>query len=269
MPKIQAGAIQLHYDTFGDGEPLLLIMGFGMPGVAWMPVLPLLSGFNSIYYDNRGVGNSDRPEGAYTIHGMADDASALLNALGIAKAKVYGISMGGMMAQELVLRHPEQVVKLVLGCSSAGGAIAKMAPFDVLEKLISGVKRMASAPAEALDTLIALLYPPEFVAAHPEIKGLMLAGLAMVPATPPETADRTVAGLLQFNAYDLLPQVKCPVLIVHGEKDVVIPPENAVIIKSQIPQAEVVMIPNAGHGYWVSDPVAIHQKIVAWLKSGA
>jgi 3-oxoadipate enol-lactonase len=70
MPKINAGSINLNYDTFGDGEPLLLIMGFGMPGIAWLPSLPMLPGFKCIYFDNRGTGLSDKPEGTYTVEQM-------------------------------------------------------------------------------------------------------------------------------------------------------------------------------------------------------
>jgi len=120
MPKIQAGAIGISYETYGDGEPLLLIMGFGAPGAAWLPILPLLPGFKCVYFDNRGTGNSDQPADNYTIPQMAEDASNLLKALGIDRAKVFGVSMGGMIAQELTLRHPEQVERLVLGCTTPG-----------------------------------------------------------------------------------------------------------------------------------------------------
>ncbi|MBF6568685.1 MAG: alpha/beta hydrolase [Candidatus Binataceae bacterium] len=267
MPKIKAGNINLSYQTFGSGDPLLLIMGFGMPGIAWTPALPFLSSFKCIYYDNRGTGNSDRPEGAYTINAMAEDAAALLDALEIPKARVYGISMGGMIAQELALRYPNRVEKLVLGCTAAGGSSAKMAPLEVLEKLIASVKLMASKPEEALEVLVPLLYPAEFIEKHPEIKPLMLAGLKMAPPTPPETADRTIAGLIQFNTHDRLPQIKCPVLIVHGDKDLLIPPVNADIMKARLPQAELMTIADAGHGYWAADPIGIHQKISNWLKT--
>ena len=116
MPLIKAGNINLNYETYGDGEPLLLIMGFGMSGAAWIPALPFLNGFKCIYFDNRGTGLSDKPEGIYTVEAMADDASSLMRALGIEKAKVFGVSMGGMIAQELTLRHPEQVAR---SCSVA------------------------------------------------------------------------------------------------------------------------------------------------------
>ena len=87
MPLIKAGNINLNYDTFGEGEPLLLIMGFGMPGAAWIPSLPFFSGFKCIYFDNRGTGLSDKPDGIYTVETMADDASNLLKALGHRKGE--------------------------------------------------------------------------------------------------------------------------------------------------------------------------------------
>ncbi len=266
MPIIKAGNINLSYETYGDGEPLLLIMGFGMSGAGWIPSLPFLSGFKCIYFDNRGTGLSDKPEGIYTVEGMADDASNLMRALGIAKAKVFGVSMGGMIAQELTLRHPQQVAKVVLGCTMAGGPTTKMAAPEILDKLITGSKIMATDPEKGFDILMPLLMPAEFTAAHPEIKAMMVAGAKMMPPTPPETADRAMLGVAQFNAYDRLPQIKCPVLIVHGDKDVLVLPENAKLIKSRIPQAELYMIAGAGHAFQVTDPVGSFQKIVDWLK---
>ncbi len=267
MPKIKAGSIDIHYETFGDGDPLLLIMGFGMPGAAWIPMLPLMPGFRCIYFDNRGTGESDKPEGIYTIPDMADDASSLLTGLGIARANVYGMSMGGMIAQELALSHPEQVSKLVLGCTTAGGPTAKMPASEVMELFADAFRMMASNLEGAVDIIMPLLYPNEFIAAHPELKQMLTMGLSVVPPTPAATGARALAGVMEFNAYDRLPSIKCPVLIIHGERDILVPPENAAIIKSRLPQAEVMMVPGAGHGYPAADPVGIHQRIVKWLKS--
>jgi len=267
MPLVKAGNINLNYDTYGDGEPLLLIMGFGMSGAGWIPSLPFFNGFKSIYFDNRGTGLSDKPDGIYTVEGMADDASNLLRALGIAKAKVFGVSMGGMIAQELTLRHPEQVSKVVLGCTMSGGPTAKMASPEILERLMTANKMMATDTDKGFDILLPATTPPEFVAEHPEIKQMMVAGAKMLPPTPPETADRAMAGIQQFNAYDRLGQIKCPVLIVHGDKDVLVLPENANLIKSKIPQAELYIIPGAGHAFQAADPVGIHLKIVDWLRN--
>ena len=175
--------------------------------------------------------------------------------------------MGGMIAQELTLRHPEQVAKVVLGCTMAGGPTTKMAAPEILDKLITGSKIMATDPEKGFDILMPLLMPAEFTAAHPEIKAIMVAGAKMMPPTPAQTADRAMAGIAQFNAYDRLAQIKCPVLIVHGDKDVLVLPENANVIKSRIPQAELYLIAGAGHAFQLVDPVGIHQKIVAWLRN--
>jgi len=267
MPRIAAGDIQINYESYGQGEPLLLIMGFGLPGIAWLPVLPFLPGFRCIYFDNRGTGNSDKTENPYTIAEMADDASNLLMALGISEAKVYGISMGGMIAQELVLRHPEQVERVVLGCTMAGGPAAIRASEKVYQKLNEAFLTMPVNPEQALDTIMPLLFPLEFIVKHPELKPMMLAGFKMAPPTPPESIERTMAGIAGFDAYERLPQIKCPVMIVHGEKDILVPPENASLIKSRIPHAETFMIPDAGHSYGAIDPAGIHQRIVSWLRS--
>jgi pimeloyl-ACP methyl ester carboxylesterase len=266
MPRIKAGSISINYEIAGKGEPLLLIMGFMSPGAAWLPALPMLGMFQCVYFDNRGTGLTDKPEGIYTIEQMADDAGNLLKALNMPKAKVYGVSMGGMIAQELVLRHPDQVEKVVLGCTMPGGPNSKMPSPEIGQKLMESTKMMALDPDKSLDAIISLCFPRDFVRTHPEIKALLMEEKSVAPATPPETADRTMPGLMTFNAYDRLSEIKCPVLIVHGDQDMLIPVENANIIKERIPQAELFIIPGAGHMFWFIDPAGIHQRIVEFLK---
>jgi 3-oxoadipate enol-lactonase len=267
MPKIQAGEIGISYETYGDGEPLLLIMGFGAPGAAWLPILPLLPGFKCIYFDNRGIGNSDQPTDGYTIPQMAEDANNLLNALGIAKTKVFGVSMGGMIAQELTLRHPEKVEKLVLGCTTPGGPNALRPPDALVDQLIQALDLVASGDLDsALDLIMPLLFPEDFIAEHPELRQFMAAGLKMGPPPARATLERTRAGAFDFDAYDRLSQIVCPVLIVHGDKDVLTLPENAELMRRRLPQAELMMIPNAGHSFAAPDPGCIYQRITQWLK---
>ena len=167
-------------------------------------MIPFLPGFQCIYFDNRGTGLSDKPAGPYSISDMAEDASALMRGIGLERARVYGISMGGMIAQELALRHPEQVAKLVLGCTTPGGPDAVRGSDEALQGLVAASKLMATDPDAGIEQLLPLLFTPEFVVAHPEIKQLMRLGLQMAPPTPPETADKLMAGLMAFNAYDRL-----------------------------------------------------------------
>jgi 3-oxoadipate enol-lactonase len=269
MPRIKAGSININYEIAGEGEPLLLIMGFMAPGAAWLPSLPMLSMFQCIYFDNRGTGLTDKPEGVYTIEQMADDASNLLKALNVPKAKVFGVSMGGQIAQELALRHPEQVEKLVLGCTWPGGPNSKMGSPETMQKLVEGAKMMAVDPDKGVDIILSLNYPEKFLRTHPQTKMLMMEQRSIVPPAPPETADRTARGAMSFNAYDRLPQIKCPVLIVHGDQDMLMPVENANILNSRIPQSELYIIPGAGHMFMEIDPVGFHQHIVGFLKKPA
>ena len=267
MPQITSNGVNINYEMAGQGDPLLLIMGFAMPGAAWLPMLPFLPGFQSIYFDNRGTGLSDKPAGTYTVAAMADDASNLIRSLGFERVRVYGISMGGMIAQELALRHPEQVGMMVLGCTTPGGAQSERASEDVLQSLVTGSKLMAQDPDAGIEMVLPLLYPPEFIAAHPELKHFMRMGMTLAPPTPPETADKLAAGLAEFDTCDRLHEIQCPVMVVHGGKDVVIPPRNAALITDRVRDSELFMIPEAGHNYPAADPVRIHQRITSWLRN--
>src|ERR1041384_755350 len=118
MSTARVGSVELYWEEHGSGDPLLLIMGLAADSRAWMFQIPdFAARYRTIAFDNRGVGRSSKPAGPYTIHEMADDAAGLLDALSIDRAHVVGVSMGGMIAQELVLRAPEKVRGLVLGCT--------------------------------------------------------------------------------------------------------------------------------------------------------
>ena len=164
MPMAQLGALTLHYQVQGEGEPLLLIMGYRGSGFMWGEAfLALLAHhFRVITFDNRGTGLSDKPDTAYTIGMMADDAAALLTVLGIAQAYVFGVSMGGMIAQELALRYPRRVKRLILGCTSCGGPQAIVAAPEILRQFLTtpGVPRAEACSASGASFSAPRLSPP-------------------------------------------------------------------------------------------------------------
>src|SRR5258708_33560229 len=141
MPTVRAGEIELDYERSGTGPPLLAIMGMSGTALHWgEPFLgPLREDFEVIVYDHRGVGASSPLRGATSIVEMAQDAAALLDALAIDSAHVLGISMGGMIAQELALAHPERVRTLTLGCTYCGGPGSSLAPQATIDKLSAGM----------------------------------------------------------------------------------------------------------------------------------
>src|SRR5580658_704319 len=136
MPFVESQGTKIYWDEQGDGAPLLLIMGLGYSSALWHRTRPLLSQrYRTIAFDNRGVGLSDVPPGPYSIAAMASDAAAVLDAAGIARAHVFGISMGGMIAQEFALQYPTRTRSLILGCTSSGGPSAVRAESKVIDIL--------------------------------------------------------------------------------------------------------------------------------------
>ena len=185
MPIARVGDINLEHYIEGEGPPLLMIMGFAGQASSWgRPVVEALADhFTTIRFSNRGTGQSDKPEAPFTIRQMADDAIALLDALGYGRVRVFGISMGGMIAQELVLAHPERVHGLVLGCTTAGGATNETATPETLQALLP-------APGMTREEMVRKAWPaicaPAFIESGREfLEGMMAAGF-----------DREVQGAL-------------------------------------------------------------------------
>src|ERR1700726_4478678 len=134
MPFVENQGAKIYWDEQGKGEPVLLIMGLAYPSQMWYRTRPLLAlRYRTLAFDNRGIGRSDIPPGPYPIALMASDAAAVLEAAGIESAHVFGVSMGGMIAQEFALQYPKRVLSLILGCTTASGPHAVQAKPAVLQ----------------------------------------------------------------------------------------------------------------------------------------
>ncbi|MBC8443896.1 MAG: alpha/beta fold hydrolase, partial [Deltaproteobacteria bacterium] len=135
MPTLTANNCQLYYDIHGDGDPLVLIMGLRRNVEWWYRQIPSLSEhFRVIVFDNRGAGRSDKPNMEYSIRLFAEDTAALMAVLDIPDASILGVSMGGYIAQELAINHPDRVRKMILGCTSCGGGRALLMSPERLQK---------------------------------------------------------------------------------------------------------------------------------------
>ncbi len=248
MPKVKVNGIQLYHEVHGQGEPLVLIMGLGASTLGWNMQIPTLSReFQVIAFDNRGSGRSDKPATPYTIRLFADDTADLMDALGIASTHVYGQSMGGLIAQELALSYPERVRTLVLGSTTCGGQQAVPALPEHLT-LMAALNTLSVE--EAAEKGLPLMYSEEFIARKRQ--ELIARALAEAELRPPLDAFvRQVQATVRHEAYDRLPQICCPTLIISGADDKVVPAENSRILAERIPNAELVVLPKAGHGYLV------------------
>jgi len=248
MPTVKANDINIYYEIHGDGEPLLMIQGYGQYSGHWTTLIPPFSKeYRVIIFDNRGTGRSDKPEIPYTMKMMAADAKGLLDALGIDRAHVFGISMGGMIAQEFALNYPERVISLILGCTECGGPKTVIPSKEALEFLFS--PEIAKLPvAERARQTAPWLWSKEFIDKHPEAVDMYVAITLKYP-TPPHGFSGHAQAIAGHDTYERLPQIKAPTLVIAGDADRLIPPDNSKIIASRIPGAELVIIPNAGHGF--------------------
>ncbi len=248
MPTARIGDITIHYDTRGQGEPLLLIMGYRGSGFMWgEEFITLLSrDFQVISFDNRGTGLSDKPDTLYTIPMMADDAAGLLRHLDVRQAHVFGVSMGGMIAQELALRHPQMVRRLVLGCTSCGGPQAFLASLEVLAKLIHPPDL---SHEEAVRRQWTVMFSPWFLQTQ-EACLAMLTQRALLHPAPPHTGLQHLMAVQRFNTYGRLGLITAPTLVVTGADDIIVPPANSILLAARIRGASLEIMKNTGHGFF-------------------
>jgi len=246
MPMKKVGDINMYYEIHGDGEPLLLLMGLGGgSSMWWQQVTAFSHSYRVVTFDSRGVGRTDKPDAAYTMEMLVYDALGLLSSLGMASAHVYGLSMGGMIAQELALRHPNSVVSLVLGATSCGGVHSLPAPQEVINELLN---ILSLPPQEAARVSAALTFSDSFVDNHPNlIHEWMMKGAASPPSR--QGFKKQAEAIASFDTYDRLPQIRIPTLVIAGTLDKILPAENSRILASRIPNAELVLLEGAGHGY--------------------
>lgn len=247
MPKIKVGDINIYYELHGDGFPLIMIMGLGANIDWWDPRLihELSRKFKLVLFDNRGAGRTDVSDKQYSIKLFAEDTAGLMDALRIPKAHVLGISMGGMIAQELVLNYPEKVEKLVLCATFCGGAHAIHPSPEIISAL--AVDRSMLSPEEVARITIPLIFTEEFIKNNSEFIELTVQQMVKAPISN-EAFMRQLNAITEFDTYDRLPLIKKPTLILHGKKDILVPPENAFIMAKAIPNAKLVYFENSAHG---------------------
>jgi pimeloyl-ACP methyl ester carboxylesterase len=259
MAFVENQGVKIYWDEQGQGEPVLLIMGLAYPSQMWYRTRPLLaSRYRTLALDNRGIGQSDVPPGPYPIALMASDAAAVLDAAGIESAHVFGVSMGGMIAQEFALQHPKRVLSLILGCTAAGGPTAVRAEPEAIQMLMN---REKMSPEQAAEASVPFIYDPQTA------RELIDEDIAIRRPWFPSPAGYAaqLQGIFGWEAYSRLGQIVAPTLVIHGESDRLIPLGNANLIAERIPGAKLVMIPHASHLFFSDQPEVAHGAIMNFL----
>lgn len=249
MPKERIGDVSLYYEIHGNGDPLLMIMGLGASSVSWGDdlVRELSRSFRTIIFDNRGTGQSDKPNIPYTLEMFANDAAGLLDALAIDRAHVIGVSMGGMIAQEMALRHGPRLQTLTLGCTTAGGRNSVPPPPESMKLLTA--PREGLSDADLIRRSWPLSYTQSYIQDHRDELESMIDRILENP-TPPFAYMRQLQATYSLKTYDRLPKIVTPTLVVAGANDVLIPARNSEIIAERIPNAQLTLIPDVGHAFF-------------------
>lgn len=252
MPKAAVKGTQLHYERAGSGEPLLLIQGMSGTHVSWGEPFKgaLEESFDVVAFDNRGIGLSDRISEPFTIAEMAADTAALLDQLGWESAHVVGISMGGMIAQELALAHPDRLRSLALGCTYCGGPGSQLMPQENAEKLLaafaSGDRDQAIRAGYEVNLSPAFRADENTFAAFNEMA-------TSVPAAR-DVIQLQLQAIIGHDTSGRLGEVATPTMIVHGTVDGVLPYANGEQISGLMPAARFETFEEVGHMFWWERP---------------
>jgi pimeloyl-ACP methyl ester carboxylesterase len=263
MPRVRVGDVELYYVEHGAGEPLVLIMGFGGDHIAWGFQIPAFvsAGYRVVAFDNRGVGQSDTPEVPYTTRVMAEDTVGLMDALGIGRAHVLGVSMGGMIAQELALGFADRVRSLQLHCTYAR-------PDRYMQALSRAWRsiRTSLSHEESLRAIALWLFTPATVNERPEFVELLIQNALANPYPQSLTGFlRQGDAVAAHDAWERLPLVRCPTLVTVADDDILVPPRFSRELAARIPGAELHTLPGAGHAYFWERPEAFNHLCLEFL----
>ncbi len=259
VPNIDIAGTDLYYERRGEGEPLLLIQGLGGNSLHWGEDFlgGLGDGFELILLDNRGAGRSGPLEGEHTIADLASDALGLLDALEIDSAHVVGISMGGMVAQEIVLAAPERVRTLTLGCTFPGGPEATMTDMAVVgmlaEAVLSGDEERTLRVG--YDVMIAAEYGKQEGAYE------LYAELARQYRAPVAVLMAQLSAIMGHDTSERLGEIAAPTLVIHGTEDRLMDVANGELIAKLIPGARLELLEGSGHMFFWEQPARSAQLV--------
>ncbi len=283
--KIEVNDINIYYEIHGEGEPLLLIEGLGYSNWMWFKQVPAISrAYKVIGFDNRGVGNTDKPDSEYTIETMADDTAGLLKALGVDSAHVLGVSMGGFIAQELALNYPDMIKSLILVSTSLGGKDSMpkgsnlwnsfiklwgLMP-DVLEFSGKGsspipLNPFGLTPEKKIRYGLSLAFTPEYFKNHPEEIDRIVEWRLSNPQPPYAWKRQLIAGM-NFDAAQRAEQINVPTLVVTGSEDRVIPPERSIRLAEEIPNSRFITLEGTGHLLFIERAEEFNEIVLGFLQ---
>lgn len=257
---VQVNGVELWYEVWGSGPPLVLIEGIAVGTWLWERNLPdLEEHFTTIAYDLRGSGRSGKPAGPYSVGQMAEDLAALLDALGVGRAHLLGVSFGGFVAQEFALRWPARVGKLVLAATSAGGASHVPMTAETLGRFLDA----SGEPRELVRRRLALAYSESFLRTD-DIEHLI--DLRLREPQPAHAFAAQAAAGAAFDRSSDVARIEAPTLVLAAEGDLLVPVENARRLAAAIQGARLRIWPGLGHQFLVEASAEFNREVITFLQ---
>jgi pimeloyl-ACP methyl ester carboxylesterase len=258
---------RLAYDEVRPAQPkgtIFLLTGLGSKRQGWRNQLPVFGkAYRTLALDFRDVGDSDRVDQPYTLADLADDVAGVARALNISRVHVIGISLGGYVAQNVALRHPDQVEKLVLVSTSAGGATHIMPEASMLAVL--GMEGVSGAEARARFAYSRIM-SPAFLGTHPGVLD-QIVEVAQYRAFTPDTYQRQLAAALSQDVAAQVGSIIAPTLVIHGDADPLVPPQNGEYLARSIPGARHIIYHGIGHVPILECAEAFNRDVLAFLNA--
>lgn len=263
MGRGRVEGIELAYEVRGEGAPIVMIHGAQGDQTMFAGMAAAFAEkYRVLTFDQRGSGLSDKPDMPYSIAMLADDTASLMDHLKMWPAHVIGVSMGGTIAQELALRHPKKIKSLVLGCTTAGGPKA----IRLSASTAAGAYSTQAMTAEERGKALAeAAFSKGYLAQHPEVIKSMIESRRQRPIDSTAFARRMQA-IVGHDAYDRLPQIHSPTLVIAGKDDALISWENSRLIAERIEGAKLVILEPAGHCFWLEQPEQTQTAIAQFLE---
>lgn len=257
---VETSGVRIAWERRGSGPPLLLIHGLGYARWGWEPVVDLLAAEHDVVlFDNRGIGDSAAPPGPYTVAEMARDAASVLDAAGLERAHVLGTSLGGMVALQLALDHSDRVDRLVLACTTPGGAGAVPMPERT-------VRLMAEAPTLPMDIALRRFVENAFgPEPEPELVDRIMAHRLATAQAPTAWAAQAAAGAT-FDVWQRVGEIGAPTLVLTGDADAVVDPRNSELLAERIPNARLEVFADDGHLFFWEEPERFVEIVTEFLR---
>jgi 3-oxoadipate enol-lactonase len=266
MPTAKVDGVSLRYEIHGRGDPILMVMGLGASSASWDPELiaELARTFQVVTYDNRGTGLSDKPDMPYSLAMFASDAAALIDAIGLKRVHLFGVSMGGMIAQEIALQYGPRLQTLTLGCTTFGGKHAVPPPAESIALLTA--PRNGASEEEIIRRGWPLAYSAGYIREHRDRLEARIPRLLAHP-TPVFAYKRHLDASYGLKTYDRLPEIQTPTFVITGAEDVLIPAKNSEILAERVPGAKLHVIPDVGHAFFNEAPAEFVKVFVPFVQA--